>query len=66
MSGQQAQPVDLRDLQIDEYRGADVAVRITHKPTGLVASATHPSTLRAREMALEQLKQKLADRGHGR
>jgi protein subunit release factor A len=54
--------LDPADLQIDVYTseiGTGYAVRITHKPTRRVATATNRSQLRARECALLELRRML-------
>lgn len=53
------------DLRTDIYRSGiscPVAVRVTHLPTGLVASAEDRSTIRARTQALDELQRKVSVR----
>lgn len=50
--------IDLRDVKVDTYTGgprSDVAVRVTHLPTGTSAKATHRSPLQAKRRAMEEL-----------
>lgn len=65
--------IDERDLQIEIYRNAavlgtvlDVAVRVTHLPTGVQAVGEDPHSSRiAKEAAMRGLSAKLEAGGHG-
>ena len=58
--------LDISDVNTDVFRsGNSLAVRVTHKPTGIVITKQeYPSEIQNRRSALKELKKHLAELEH--